>query len=162
MGIEEFKKSMNDFKREKIITSKLKLAISELLTDIEIGISKGQTINEIAEIFRKNIDGIPKFSNVTFANYVRELRKNKNKYKKKKSLKNNITEKNIVQQETSHNKNNNLTTTENLKQISSMDKQHNKNNTTKNETNKANSEKILTKTSTNFTVEKTNFKNERK
>ena len=89
MGIEEFKKSMNDFKREKIITSKLKLAISELLTDIEIGISKGQTINEIAEIFRKNIDGIPKFSNVTFANYVRELRKNKNKYKKKKSLKNN-------------------------------------------------------------------------
>ena len=48
MGIEEFKKSMNDFKREKIITSKLKLAISELLTDIEIGISKGQTINEIA------------------------------------------------------------------------------------------------------------------
>lgn len=157
MGIEEFKKSMNDFKREKIITSKLKLAISELLTDIEIGISKGQTINEIAEIFRKNIDGIPKFSNVTFANYVRELRKNKNKYKKKKSLKNNITEKNIVQQETSHNKNNNLTTTENLKQISSMDKQHNKNNTTKNETNKANSEKILTKTSTNFTVEKDEF-----
>lgn len=156
MGIEEFKKSMNDFKREKIITSKLKLAISELLTDIEIGISKGQTINEIAEIFRKNIDGIPKFSNVTFANYVRELRKNKNKYKKKKSLKNNITEKNIVQQETSHNKNNNLTT-ENLKQISSMDKQHNKNNTTKNETNKANSEKILTKTSTNFTVEKDEF-----
>ena len=155
MGIEEFKKSMNDFKREKIITSKLKLAISELLTDIEIGISKGQTINEIAEIFRKNIDGIPKFSNVTFANYVRELRKNK--YKKKKSLKNNITEKNIVQQETSHNKNNNLTTTENLKQISSMDKQHNKNNTTKNETNKANSEKILTKTSTNFTVEKDEF-----
>lgn len=157
MGIEEFKKSINDFKREKIITSKLKLAISELLTDIEIGISKGQTINEIAEIFRKNIDGIPKFSNVTFANYVRELRKNKNKYKKKKSLKNNITEKNIVQQETSHNKNNNLTTTENLKQISSMDKQHNKNNTTKNETNKANSEKILTKTSTNFTVEKDEF-----
>ena len=157
MGIEEFKKSMNDFKREKIITSKLKLAISELLTDIEIGISKGQTINEIAEIFRKNIDGIPKFSNVTFANYVHELRKNKNKYKKKKSLKNNITEKNIVQQETSHNKNNNLTTTENLKQISSMDKQHNKNNTTKNETNKANSEKILTKTSTNFTVEKDEF-----
>ena len=157
MGIEEFKKSMNDFKREKIITSKLKLAISELLTDIEIGISKGQTINEIAEIFRKNIDGIPKFSNVTFANYVRELRKNKNKYKKKKSLKNNITEKNIVQQETSHNKNNNLTTIENLKQISSMDKQHNKNNTTKNETNKANSEKILTKTSTNFTVEKDEF-----
>ena len=157
MGIEEFKKSMNDFKREKIITSKLKLAISELLTDIEIGISKGQTINEIAEIFRKNIDGIPKFSNVTFANYVRELRKNKNKYKKKKSLKNNIIEKNIVQQETSHNKNNNLTTTENLKQISSMDKQHNKNNTTKNETNKANSEKILTKTSTNFTVEKDEF-----
>ena len=157
MGIEEFKKSMNDFKREKIINSKLKLAISELLTDIEIGISKGQTINEIAEIFRKNIDGIPKFSNVTFANYVRELRKNKNKYKKKKSLKNNITEKNIVQQETSHNKNNNLTTTENLKQISSMDKQHNKNNTTKNETNKANSEKILTKTSTNFTVEKDEF-----
>lgn len=157
MGIEEFKKSMNDFKREKIITSKLKLAISELLTDIEIGISKGQTINEIAEIFRKNIDGIPKFSNVTFANYVRELRKNKNKYKKKKSLKNNITEKNIVQQETSHNKNNNLTTTENLKQILSMDKQHNKNNTTKNETNKANSEKILTKTSTNFTVEKDEF-----
>lgn len=157
MGIEEFKKSMNDFKREKIITSKLKLAISELLTDIEIGISKGQTINEIAEIFRKNIDGIPKFSNVTFANYVRELRKNKNKYKKKKSLKNNITEKNIVQQETSHNKNNNLITTENLKQISSMDKQHNKNNTTKNETNKANSEKILTKTSTNFTVEKDEF-----
>ena len=157
MGIEEFKKSMNDFKREKIITSKLKLAISELLTDIEIGINKGQTINEIAEIFRKNIDGIPKFSNVTFANYVRELRKNKNKYKKKKSLKNNITEKNIVQQETSHNKNNNLTTTENLKQISSMDKQHNKNNTTKNETNKANSEKILTKTSTNFTVEKDEF-----
>ena len=157
MGIEEFKKSMNDFKREKIITSKLKLAISVLLTDIEIGISKGQTINEIAEIFRKNIDGIPKFSNVTFANYVRELRKNKNKYKKKKSLKNNITEKNIVQQETSHNKNNNLTTTENLKQISSMDKQHNKNNTTKNETNKANSEKILTKTSTNFTVEKDEF-----
>ena len=157
MGIEEFRKSMNDFKREKIITSKLKLAISELLTDIEIGISKGQTINEIAEIFRKNIDGIPKFSNVTFANYVRELRKNKNKYKKKKSLKNNITEKNIVQQETSHNKNNNLTTTENLKQISSMDKQHNKNNTTKNETNKANSEKILTKTSTNFTVEKDEF-----
>ena len=157
MGIEEFKKSMNDFKREKIITSKLKLAISELLTDIEIGISKGQTINEIAEIFRKNIDGIPKFSNVTFANYVSELRKNKNKYKKKKSLKNNITEKNIVQQETSHNKNNNLTTTENLKQISSMDKQHNKNNTTKNETNKANSEKILTKTSTNFTVEKDEF-----
>ena len=157
MGIEEFKKSMNDFKREKIITSKLKLAISELLTDIEIGISKGQTINEIAEIFRKNIDGIPKFSNVTFANYVRELRKNKNKYKKKKSLKNNITEKNIVQQETSHNKNNNLTTTENLKQISIMDKQHNKNNTTKNETNKANSEKILTKTSTNFTVEKDEF-----
>lgn len=157
MGIEEFKKSMNDFKREKIITSKLKLAISELLTDIEIGISKGQTINEIAEIFRKNIDGIPKFSNVTFANYVRELRKNKNKYKKKKSLKNNITEKNIVQQETSHNKNNNLTTTENLKQISSMDKQHNKNNTTKNETNKANREKILTKTSTNFTVEKDEF-----
>lgn len=157
MGIEEFKKSMNDFKREKIITSKLKLAISELLTDIEIGISKGQTINEIAEIFRKNIDGIPKFSNVTFANYVRELRKNKNKYKKKKSLKNNITEKNIVQQETSHNKNNNLTTTENLKQISSMDKQYNKNNTTKNETNKANSEKILTKTSTNFTVEKDEF-----
>lgn len=157
MGIEEFKKSMNDFKREKIITSKLKLAISELLTDIEIGISKGQTINEIAEIFRKNIDGIPKFSNVTFANYVRELRKNKNKYKKKKYLKNNITEKNIVQQETSHNKNNNLTTTENLKQISSMDKQHNKNNTTKNETNKANSEKILTKTSTNFTVEKDEF-----
>ena len=157
MGIEEFKKSMNDFKREKIITSKLKLAISELLTDIEIGISKGQTINEIAEIFRKNIDGIPKFSNVTFANYVRELRKNKSKYKKKKSLKNNITEKNIVQQETSHNKNNNLTTTENLKQISSMDKQHNKNNTTKNETNKANSEKILTKTSTNFTVEKDEF-----
>lgn len=157
MGIEEFKKSMNDFKREKIITSKLKLAISELLTDIEIGISKGQTINEIAEIFRKNIDGIPKFSNVTFANYVRELRKNKNKYKKKKSLKNNITEKNIVQQETSHNKNNNLTTTENLKQILSMDKQHHKNNTTKNETNKANSEKILTKTSTNFTVEKDEF-----
>lgn len=157
MGIEEFKKSMNDFKREKIITSKLKLAISELLTDIEIGISKGQTINEIAEIFRKNIDGIPKFSNVTFANYVRELRKNKNKYKKKKSLKNNITEKNIVQQETSHNKNNNLTTAENLKQISSMDKQHNKNNTTKNETNKANSEKILTKTSTNFMVEKDEF-----
>ena len=157
MGIEEFKKSMNDFKREKIITSKLKLAISELLTDIEIGISKGQTINEIAEIFRKNIDGIPRFSNVTFANYVRELRKNKNKYKKKKSLKNNITEKNIVQQETSHNKNNNLTTTENLKQISSMDKQHNKNNTTKNETNKANNEKILTKTSTNFTVEKDEF-----
>lgn len=157
MGIEEFKKSMNDFKREKIITSKLKLAISELLTDIEIGISKGQTINEIAEVFRKNIDGIPKFSNVTFANYVRELRKNKNKYKKKKSLKNNITEKNIVQQETSHNKNNNLTTTENLKQISSMDKQYNKNNTTKNETNKANSEKILTKTSTNFTVEKDEF-----
>lgn len=157
MGIEEFKKSMNDFKREKIITSKLKLAISELLTDIEIGISKGQTINEIAEIFRKNIDGIPKFSNVTFANYVRELRKNKNKYKKKKSLKNNITEKNIVQQETSHNKNNNLITTENLKQISSMDKQYNKNNTTKNETNKANSEKILTKTSTNFTVEKDEF-----
>lgn len=157
MGIEEFKKSMNDFKREKIITSKLKLAISELLTDIEIGISKGQTINEIAEIFRKNIDGIPKFSNVTFANYVRELRKNKNKYKKKKSLKNNIAEKNIVQQETSHNKNNNLTTAENLKQISSMDKQHNKNNTTKNETNKANSEKILTKTSTNFTVEKDEF-----
>ena len=157
MGIEEFKKSMNDFKREKIITSKLKLAISELLTDIEIGISKGQTINEIAEVFRKNIDGIPKFSNVTFANYVRELRKNKNKYKKKKSLKNNITEKNIVQQETSHNKNNNLITTENLKQISSMDKQHNKNNTTKNETNKANSEKILTKTSTNFTVEKDEF-----
>ena len=157
MGIEEFKKSMNDFKREKIITSKLKLAISELLTDIEIGISKGQTINEIAEVFRKNIDGIPKFSNVTFANYVRELRKNKNKYKKKKSLKNNITEKNIVQQETSHNKNNNLTTTENLKQISSMDKQHTKNNTTKNETNKANSEKILTKTSTNFTVEKDEF-----
>lgn len=157
MGIEEFKKSMNDFKREKIITSKLKLAISELLTDIEIGISKGQTINEIAEVFRKNIDGIPKFSNVTFANYVRELRKNKNKYKKKKYLKNNITEKNIVQQETSHNKNNNLTTTENLKQISSMDKQHNKNNTTKNETNKANSEKILTKTSTNFTVEKDEF-----
>lgn len=157
MGIEEFKKSMNDFKREKIITSKLKLAISELLTDIEIGISKGQTINEIAEVFRKNIDGIPKFSNVTFANYVRELRKNKNKYKKKKSLKNNITEKNIVQQETSHNKNNNLTTTENLKQISSMDKQHNKNNTTKNETNKANNEKILTKTSTNFTVEKDEF-----
>lgn len=157
MGIEEFKKSMNDFKREKIITSKLKLAISELLTDIEIGISKGQTINEIAEIFRKNIDGIPKFSNVTFANYVRELRKNKNKYKKKKYLKNNITEKNIVQQETSHNKNNNLTTTENLKQISSMDKQHNKNNTTKNETNKANNEKILTKTSTNFTVEKDEF-----
>lgn len=157
MGIEEFKKSMNDFKREKIITSKLKLAISELLTDIEIGISKGQTINEIAEVFRKNIDGIPKFSNVTFANYVRELRKNKNKYKKKKSLKNNITEKNIVQQETSHNKNNNLTTTENLKQISIMDKQHNKNNTTKNETNKANSEKILTKTSTNFTVEKDEF-----
>ena len=141
------------------MTSKeaLKLAISELLTDIEIGISKGQTINEIAEIFRKNIDGIPKFSNVTFANYVRELRKNKNKYKKKKPLKNNITEKNIVQQETSHNKNNNLTTTENLKQISSMDKQHNKNNTTKNETNKANSEKILTKTSTNFTVEKDEF-----
>ena len=157
MGIEEFKKSMNDFKREKIITSKLKLAISELLTDIEIGISKGQTINEIAVVFRKNIDGIPKFSNVTFANYVRELRKNKNKYKKKKSLKNNITEKNIVQQETSHNKNNNLTTTENLKQISIMDKQHNKNNTTKNETNKANSEKILTKTSTNFTVEKDEF-----
>ena len=157
MGIEEFKKSMNDFKREKIITSKLKLAISELLTDIEIGISKGQTINEIAEIFRKNIDGIPKFSNVTFANYVRELRKNKNKYKKKKSLKNNITEKNIVQTENSHNKNNNLTTTENFKQISSMDKQHNKNNTTKNETNKANSEKILTKTSTNFTVEKDEF-----
>ena len=157
MGIEEFKKSMNDFKREKIITSKLKLAISELLTDIEIGISKGQTINEIAEVFRKNIDGIPKFSNVTFANYVRELRKNKNKYKKKKSLKNNITEKNIVQQETSHKKNNNLTTTENLKQISSMDKQYNKNNTTKNETNKANSEKILTKTSTNFTVEKDEF-----
>ena len=157
MGIEEFKKSMNDFKREKIITSKLKLAISELLTDIEIGISKGQTINEIAEVFRKNIDGIPKFSNVTFANYVRELRKNKNKYKKKKSLKNNITEKNIVQKETSHNKNNNLTTTENLKQISSMDKQYNKNNTTKNETNKANSEKILTKTSTNFTVEKDEF-----
>lgn len=157
MGIEEFKKSMNDFKREKIITSKLKLAISELLTDIEIGISKGQTINEIAEVFRKNIDGIPKFSNVTFANYVRELRKNKNKYKKKKSLKNNITEKNIVQQETSHNKNNNLITTENLKQISSMDKQYNKNNTTKNETNKANSEKILTKTSTNFTVEKDEF-----
>lgn len=157
MGIEEFRKSMNDFKREKIITSKLKLAISELLTDIEIGISKGQTINEIAEVFRKNIDGIPKFSNVTFANYVRELRKNKNKYKKKKSLKNNITEKNIVQQETSHNKNNNLTTTENLKQISSMDKQYNKNNTTKNETNKANSEKILTKTSTNFTVEKDEF-----
>lgn len=157
MGIEEFKKSMNDFKREKIITSKLKLAISELLTDIEIGISKGQTINEIAEVFRKNIDGIPKFSNVTFANYVRELRKNKNKYKKKKSLKNNITEKNIVQQETSHNKNNNLTTTENLKQISSMDKQYNKNNTTKNETKKANSEKILTKTSTNFTVEKDEF-----
>ena len=157
MGIEEFKKTMNDFKREKIITSKLKLAISELLTDIEIGISKGQTINEIAEVFRKNIDGIPKFSNVTFANYVRELRKNKNKYKKKKSLKNNITEKNIVQQETSHNKNNNLITTENLKQISSMDKQYNKNNTTKNETNKANSEKILTKTSTNFTVEKDEF-----
>ena len=38
-----------------------------------------------------------------------------------------------------------------------MDKQHNKNNTTKNETNKANNEKILTKTSTNFTVEKDEF-----
>ena len=61
MGIEEFKKSMNDFKREKIITSKLKLAISELLTDIEIGISKGQTINEIAKVIRKNIDGNPKY-----------------------------------------------------------------------------------------------------